>query len=129
MRIFTLVGILVTLGVLAWLGATVLPQQFNIATSSKQKAQEAAKLIEDSQRRAKEAIGNLSSRMQFSQEDKAKIDAWITQGGRNQFGDPHDTVYAGGTPLFDELTGETLDRYTYILKQYPELKAQLGLNF
>jgi hypothetical protein len=25
--------------------------------------------------------------------------------GRNEFGDPRDTLYAGGTPLFDETGG------------------------
>ncbi len=25
--------------------------------------------------------------------------------GRNEFGDPRDTLYAGGTPLFDEMGG------------------------
>jgi hypothetical protein len=30
--------------------------------------------------------------------------------GRNEFGDPADTLYAGGTPLFDERTGKSVPR-------------------
>jgi hypothetical protein len=32
-------------------------------------------------------------------------------------------VYAGGTPLFDERTGRSRDRYDYILERHPELKG------
>ena len=52
-------------------------------------------------------------------DEKALIDDWITANNLNQFGDPQDTVYIGGTPLFDEQTGQTLDRYEYILRKYP----------
>jgi hypothetical protein len=53
---------------------------------------------------------------------RARIDRWIKEKGRNPYGDPKDTVYAGGTPLFDERTGRTRDRYDYILEQHPELR-------
>jgi hypothetical protein len=57
-------------------------------------------------------------------ETKRRIDDWIRQSGRNEFGDPKDTVYAGGTPLFNEMTGRTTDRYDYILKRNPELRQK-----
>ena len=44
---------------------------------------------------------------------------WIKANGLNQYGDLMGTIYAGGTPLFDELTGEEIDRIGYILKQHP----------
>ncbi len=53
---------------------------------------------------------------------KKKIDRWIAESGRNEFGDPAGTAYAGGTPLFNEFTGRQLDRYEYILKRHPELR-------
>lgn len=56
-------------------------------------------------------------------ETKRKIDRWIRENNRNQFGDKKDTVYAGGTPLFNEMTGRALDRYEYILKKHPELRS------
>ncbi len=58
----------------------------------------------------------------IDEETRRRIDRWIRETGRNEFGDPPDTVYAGGTPLFDERTGRTLDRYEYILKRHPELR-------
>lgn len=58
---------------------------------------------------------------------KVEIDKWIKQNGLNQYGDSKDTMYNGGTPLFDEATGETKDKYEYILKNHPELVEKLGL--
>ncbi len=62
-------------------------------------------------------------------EDKRRIDAWLAEQGLNQFGDPKETVYAGGSPLFDEKTGETADRYVYIITRHPELMTELGLTY
>jgi hypothetical protein len=53
---------------------------------------------------------------------KRRIDLWITREGRNQYGDPEGTVYAGGNPLFDERSPRMRDRYEYILSRHPELK-------
>lgn len=52
--------------------------------------------------------------------EKRKIDAWIVENNLNEYGDPKDTVYSGGTPLFNEMTGETIDRYQYILERHPD---------
>ncbi len=51
-----------------------------------------------------------------------RIERWIKATGRNEFGDPPDTVYAGGNPLFDMRTGETRDRHDYILERHPEVR-------
>ncbi|MFH1890099.1 MAG: hypothetical protein ABIJ91_00835 [Candidatus Kuenenbacteria bacterium] len=51
--------------------------------------------------------------------EKAKIEKWLVDNMLNEYGDSADTLYAGGTPLFDESTGETMDRYDYILKNHP----------
>ena len=48
------------------------------------------------------------------EEEKPKIEAWIAFKDLNQYGDPKDKVYAGGSPLFDESSGEMLDHYEYI---------------
>ena len=53
---------------------------------------------------------------------KKRIDDWIKKEGRNEYGDPRDTVYAGGNPLFDERSPKLKDRYDYILEKHPELK-------
>jgi hypothetical protein len=53
---------------------------------------------------------------------RRRIDAWIARNRLNPYGDPADTMYTGGTPLFNERTGATQDRYAYILERHPELK-------
>lgn len=63
--------------------------------------------------------------MQISDTLKQKIDAWIVQEGRNEYGDPKGTVYAGGNPLFDERTPGLKDKYVYILERNPGLRETL----
>jgi hypothetical protein len=57
-------------------------------------------------------------------ETKKRIDQFIKERGLNEYGDPRDTVYMGGTPLFNEMTGQQTDRYEYILKKHPELRPR-----
>jgi hypothetical protein len=52
---------------------------------------------------------------------KRKIDTWIRDQDRNEYGDEKGTFYMGGTPLFDERTGRRKDLYEYILERNPEL--------
>lgn len=56
----------------------------------------------------------------ISDAEKALIEAWLKSNDLNQYGDPKDTVYIGGTPIFDEKTGETINRYDYILRNHPQ---------
>jgi hypothetical protein len=57
---------------------------------------------------------------QIDDTEKARIDIWLEANNLNQYGDPKDTVYTGGTPLFDEFSGQNNDRYQYILEKHPE---------
>ncbi len=57
----------------------------------------------------------------LNKEQKEKIDKWLEGNNLNRYGDPVDTMYTGGTPLFNETTGESIDRYDYILKNHPNL--------
>lgn len=61
----------------------------------------------------------LKKSSEISAEEKMEIDLWIKDNNLNQYSDPKDTVYTGGTPLFDEKTGQRIDRYEYILKKHP----------
>ena len=62
-----------------------------------------------------------TQKLKFSDEkEKVLIEQWIITSGLNKYGDPADTIYVGGTPLFNEATGERLDRYDYILKNHPD---------
>ena len=57
-------------------------------------------------------------------QQKKWIDETIAKRGLNQYGDPKGTIYAGGTPLFNEMTGRTTDRYDYIVKNHPDWLPQ-----
>lgn len=61
----------------------------------------------------------------ISDELKKQIDDWVKREGRNEYGDPKDTHYAGGNPLFDERSPGLKDRYEYILERNPKLKEEL----
>lgn len=57
---------------------------------------------------------------EISLREKQQIETWIKENNLNQYGDPKETVYTGGTPLFDERTGQTIDKYEYILRKHPD---------
>ncbi len=54
--------------------------------------------------------------------EQARIDAWLTRhsDSLNQYGDPKDMVYTGGTPLFNEATGQSISKYEYIVNKHPD---------
>jgi hypothetical protein len=56
----------------------------------------------------------------INDQQKKWIDEMIRKSGLNEFGDPKGTMYAGGTPLFNERTGQMQDRYEYILKRHKD---------
>ena len=51
--------------------------------------------------------------------EQQQIDRWLQNENLNRYGDPLDTMYMGGTPLFNEQTGESQDRYQYLLAKFP----------
>jgi hypothetical protein len=51
--------------------------------------------------------------------EEACVDKWLAERNLDRYGNPQGTMYAGGTPLFDERTGETIDRLTYVYKRQP----------
>ncbi|KAG6620106.1 Protease inhibitor EpiC4 [Phytophthora cinnamomi] len=56
----------------------------------------------------------------MAEDEKKAVDAWIQANGLNQYGDDATRMYTGGTPLFDENTGTSRDRYEYILSHHPD---------
>ncbi|MBC8144309.1 MAG: hypothetical protein H7X80_01920 [bacterium] len=54
--------------------------------------------------------------------DQQRIDAWLTAyaDSLNDYGDPEGTMYAGGTPLFNETSGKPVSKYEYIVANHPE---------
>lgn len=57
----------------------------------------------------------------ISREQKEKIDNWLEKRGLNRYGDDKSAMYPGGTPLFNEKTGEAIDRFDYLLNKFPKL--------
>lgn len=60
----------------------------------------------------------------LTDEQKKILDDEIKRKGLNEFGDKKDTMYAGGTPLFNEMTGEMKDRHEYIKEKHPDWLPQ-----
>lgn len=58
--------------------------------------------------------------LELPESEKSQIEAWLEKNGYNQYGDKPDTIYMGGTPLFDEAKGEYIKLYDYLLKKYPD---------
>ena len=61
----------------------------------------------------------------LTKELKEKIDQWLKDNNFNRYGDSLDTMYTGGTPLFNEATGESLDRFDYILSKHPDILEKI----
>jgi hypothetical protein len=56
----------------------------------------------------------------IGKKERLLIDCWIKENKLNSYGDPSDTVYTGGTPLFNEVTGAHLEQHEYIYQKYPD---------
>lgn len=56
----------------------------------------------------------------------ACVDRWLAAKGLNQYGDAPDTMYAGGSPLFDERTGKAKDRIEYVVSKHPAAREGCG---
>lgn len=52
---------------------------------------------------------------------KAFIDRYLAENDLNIYGDPEGTMYMGGSPLFDESTGQVTDRYEYVTRRHPHI--------
>lgn len=56
--------------------------------------------------------------VEVTEEERLRIDQWIKINNLNKFGEPKDKVYIS-FPLVDDVTGEAIDRYRYILSKHP----------
>lgn len=56
------------------------------------------------------------------QAQEACVDRWLQSNGLDRYGNAEGTMYAGGTPLFDERTGESTDRLDYVFQRKPEAR-------
>jgi hypothetical protein len=60
-------------------------------------------------------------RPNVSPEEQNRIEAWLAAyaDSLNDYGDPKGTMYAGGTPLFNETSGQPVSKYEYIVAKHP----------
>ena len=56
------------------------------------------------------------------QAQESCVDKWLKENKMDRYGHPEGTMYAGGTPLFDERTGESRDRLDYVYERQPEAR-------
>lgn len=68
-------------------------------------------------------------KIELSKEQKDKIDKFLEDNNLNRYGDAIGTMYAGGTPLFDEIKNESIDRFDYIQNKHPEIWEKIKGNF
>lgn len=61
----------------------------------------------------------------INNKQKELINKWLEDNNFNRYGDSKDILYTGGTPLFNESTRESIDRFDYIFKKHPNLLDEL----
>ncbi|MDQ3266672.1 MAG: hypothetical protein M3Y59_23985 [Myxococcota bacterium] len=54
--------------------------------------------------------------------EEACVDSWLAGRKLDPYGSAEGTMYAGGSPLFDERTGESKDRLEFVYARHPEAK-------
>ncbi|KFE70689.1 hypothetical protein [Hyalangium minutum] len=56
------------------------------------------------------------------QAQEACIDTWLKGKKLDRYGHDEGTMYAGGSPIFNEMTGEARERLDYVYERQPEAK-------
>ncbi|HET9036608.1 MAG TPA: hypothetical protein VFN45_10395 [Myxococcaceae bacterium] len=69
---------------------------------------------------ARAAPAPVAARIQLDAKQTECVDRWLKGHGLDDYGNPQGTMYAGGTPTFDETTGRSVDRWTLVAKNRPE---------
>jgi hypothetical protein len=63
----------------------------------------------------------------WTTEQQACVDRWLAARKLDPYGSPQGTMYTGGTPLFDEATGRSTTRQSYLARNRPEALAACGV--
>lgn len=61
-----------------------------------------------------------ASRIQPDPKQTECVERWLKGHVLDAYGNPEGTMYAGGTPTFDESTGRSVDRWALVAKNRPE---------
>lgn len=68
------------------------------------------------------ATGTSEGALKSADTVEACVDRWLESRALDRYGHEQGTVYAGGTPLFNEATGESRDRMDYVFERHPEAR-------
>ncbi len=58
---------------------------------------------------------------------QACVDRWLGAHALDAYGSPEGTMYPGGTPLFDEASGQRTSRQDFLAQHHPEALRSCGL--
>lgn len=58
---------------------------------------------------------------------QACVERYLETHALDGFGSPKGSMYPGGTPLFDEASGQRLTREEYLARRHPEILRACGL--
>jgi hypothetical protein len=64
----------------------------------------------------------------WTESQEGCVDRWLTAHQLDAYGSPQGTMYMGGTPLFDEGSGQRTPRQTYLSAHHPEALRACGLG-
>jgi hypothetical protein len=56
------------------------------------------------------------------QAQESCLDKWLQGKKLDRYGHPEGTMYAGGSPIFNEMTGEARERLDYVYERQPDAK-------
>lgn len=73
-----------------------------------------------------EVTSRLQPTIRDANDDISVIQAWLQDQGLNTYGDPAGTIYLGGTPLYDEVSGMTQNLWEYLMKKFPSRPWRTG---
>lgn len=109
-KVHSVAIVVLIVAVIATVSVTVASQNNNKVDDEPAQSQNSFEVI---------ANGDVSS---VSDEDSLMkiIDAWLQENNLNMFGDPMDTVYMGGSPLFDMTTGTSVSRFSYLMEKFQD---------
>jgi len=63
----------------------------------------------------------------WTQAQEACVNRWLQAHGFDGYGSPQGTMYLGGSPLFDEATGQSTTRQAFLAAHQPEALRSCGL--
>jgi hypothetical protein len=64
--------------------------------------------------------GGVEAVSSWTSAEEACLTRWLAAEKLDAYGNPEGTMYAGGTPLFDEASGRHISRQSYLAAHRPE---------